>query len=113
MILFQPNPLERRDTTARGKVIRQISCINVKIPYFNREMFNSGIQHLGGSSNCDNIPDMAGPHILNSLYQPMSIRKSCGFSHLLPGAFHMFYKYTTDITYITASGRKKNKHRLS
>ena len=29
--------------------------------------------------------------------------------HLQLGVFHMFYKYTIDITYITGSGRKKNK----
>ena len=57
---------------------------------------------------CDNMPDMASPHYLN-LYQLMAIRSSSGFSHLQPGAFHMFHKYTTDITYITESGRKKNK----
>ena len=31
------------------------------------------------------------------------------FSHLRPAAFHMFYKQTTDTTYITESGRKKSK----
>ena len=59
--------------------------------------------------NWDNIPDMAGPHYLNFLYHLMAIRLSSGSSHLQPRAFHMFYKYTTDITYITESGRKKNK----
>ena len=39
----------------------------------------------------------------------MAIQLSSGSSHLRPEAFHMFYKYTTDITYITKSGRKKNK----
>ena len=39
----------------------------------------------------------------------MAIRQSSGFSHLRPGAFHMFYKYATDIAYITESGREKKK----
>ena len=56
------------------------------------------------------MPDMAGPHYLNFLNQLMAVRSSSGFSHLRREAFHMFYKYTTDITYITESGRKKNKH---
>ena len=51
----------------------------------------------------------AGTHYLNFLNQLMAIRSSSGFSHLRPGAFHMFYKYIADITYITESGRKKNK----
>ena len=55
------------------------------------------------------MPDTAGPHYLNFLYQLMAIRESSGFSRLRPRAFHMFYKYTTDITCITESGRKKNK----
>ena len=58
---------------------------------------------------CDNIPNTASPHYLNFLYQLMAIRSSCSSSHLRPRAFHMFYKYTTDTTYITKSGRKKNK----
>ena len=58
---------------------------------------------------CDNMPDMVGLHYLNFLYQLMAIRSSRGSSHLLLGTFHMFYKYTTDITCITESGRKKNK----
>ena len=58
---------------------------------------------------CENIPDTAGPRYLNFLYQLMAIQSSSGSSHLRPGGFHMFYKYTTDITYITESGRKKNK----
>ena len=57
-------------------------------------------------TECDNIPDTVGRHYLNLLYQLMAIRSSGGFSHLRPGGFHMFYKYTTDIT---ESGRKKNK----
>ena len=52
---------------------------------------------------------MAGAHHLNFLYQLMAIRSSSGFAHLRLGAFHIFYKYTTDIIYITESGRKKNK----
>ena len=51
----------------------------------------------------------AGPHYPNFLYQLMAIQSSTGSSHLRPGAFHMFYKYTTDMTYITKSWRKKNK----
>ena len=34
---------------------------------------------------------------------------SCSSPHLRPRVFHMFYKYINDITYITESGRKKNK----
>ena len=55
------------------------------------------------------MPITAGLHYLNFLYQLMAIRSSSSSSHLRPGAFHMFYKYTTDITYITESGIKKNK----
>ena len=55
------------------------------------------------------IPNSTSPHYLNFLSQLMPIRLSSGSSHLRPGAFHMFYKYTTDIIYITESGRKKNK----
>ena len=42
----------------------------------------------------------------------MAISFSSCSSHLRPGAFHMFYKYTTDITYITEIERKKNNHGL-
>ena len=45
--------------------------------------------------------DTAGLHYLNFLYQLMAIQSSSGSSHLWPGEFHMFYKYVTDITYIT------------
>ena len=58
---------------------------------------------------CDNMADTAGLHYLNFLYKLMAIRSSSGSSHLRPGAIYMFYKYTTDITYITESGTKKNK----
>ena len=53
------------------------------------------------------------PHYLNFLYLLMAIRSSSSISHLRPGAFHIFYKYTTDITYITESRRKKNKQALT
>ena len=39
----------------------------------------------------------------------MAIQSSSGSSHLRPGAFHIFYKYTTGLTYINENGRKKNK----
>ena len=55
------------------------------------------------------MPDTAGPHYLNFLKQLMTIQSSSSFSHLQLKAFHMFYKHATDITYITESGRKKNK----
>ena len=58
---------------------------------------------------CNNIPDTASPLYLNFLNQRMAIRLSCGFSHLQPGAFHLFYKYAADITYIIKSGRKKKQ----
>ena len=61
----------------------------------------------------DNISDTVGPHYLNFLYQLTAIRSSRGSTHLRPKAFHMFYKYTADITYITESGRKKNKQEQS
>ena len=51
------------------------------------------------------MPNMVGPHYLNFLYQLMAIRSSCGFFHLRPGAFHMFYKYITHITYINPRER--------
>ena len=50
--------------------------------------------------------DTAGPYYLDFLYQLMAIQSHSGFSHLQPGAFHMSYKYTTDIS---ESERKKNK----
>ena len=55
------------------------------------------------------MPAIASPHYLNFLYQLMAIQSSSGSSYLRPGAFRMFYKYTTDIRYITESRRKKNK----
>ena len=55
------------------------------------------------------MPDTTSPHCLNFWNQLMAIRLSSVFSHLWLGALHMFYKYATDITYITESGRKKNK----
>ena len=57
------------------------------------------------------MPDTAGPHYLNFLYQPMAIRSSNGSSHLRQGAFHMFYKYTTDITYVYNQEWKKEQTR--
>ena len=39
----------------------------------------------------------------------MVIWSSSTSSHLQAKTFHMFYKYTTDIIYISESGRKKNK----
>ena len=79
-------------------------------------MINWFLRHINLSEItlcCDNIANTAGSHYLNFLNQPMAIRSSSGFSHLRPGAFHMFYKYTTDITYITESGKKKNKQALT
>ena len=64
---------------------------------------------LGSKIYVTIYPDTAGPRYLNFLYQLMAIRLSGSSSHFRPGAFHMFYKYTADITYITKSGRKKNK----
>ena len=55
------------------------------------------------------IYPLADLHYLNFLNQFMTFRSSSGFSHLRPGAFHMLYNHTTDTTYITESGRKKNK----
>ena len=55
---------------------------------------------------------MTGPHYLNFLNQLMAIWSSSDLSHLWLGTFHILYKHTTDTTYITESGRKKNKYRL-
>ena len=46
------------------------------------------------------MPNTAGPHYLNFLYQLMVFRKSSGSSHLRPGAVHMFNKYPSVKTYI-------------
>ena len=58
---------------------------------------------------CDNMPDMDGPHHLNFLHQPIATLSSFGSSHHRWRGLHKFYKYTTDITYITESRRKKDK----
>ena len=57
------------------------------------------------------MPDTAGPHCLNFLYQLMTIRSSSGSSYLRPGAFLVFDKYTIDMRYITESGRKNKQAR--
>ena len=58
---------------------------------------------------CVTICPLANLHYLNILHRLVAIRSSRGFSHLWPEAFHLFYKHTTDTTYIIESGRKKNK----
>ena len=55
------------------------------------------------------IYPLADLHYLIFLNQLMAIRSSRGFSHLWPGAFHVFYKRKKDTTYMNESGRKKNK----
>ena len=55
---------------------------------------------------CNSIAARQVPTISNQL---MAIQSSSGFSLLWPGSFHMFYKYITNIIYITETGRKKNK----